>query len=40
VDRIGVEEGGLEHIDDEEELWSGGIRVEQNSDLGGSSDVM
>jgi hypothetical protein len=38
VDQIGVEEGGLEQIDDEEEHQSSGVGVEQNSDPGGSGE--
>jgi hypothetical protein len=37
VDQIDVEEGGAQHIDDEE-LQSGGGGVEQNNDPGGSHD--
>jgi hypothetical protein len=38
VNRISVEEDGVEQINDDEELRSDGIRVEQNSDPGDSGD--
>jgi hypothetical protein len=38
VNRIDVKEGGAQQIDDEEELQSGSVEVEQNDDPGDSDD--